>query len=224
MRIAIYWTPGKPSPLDKAASDWLKEEDNKIPGIPKEEVQRLLLAPNHYGFHATIKPPFRLKSEYALEDVAQELTLFIAEKQNRPFTLPRFDVARIGQFICLKPQDESSRLQKFAAETLRRFDHFRKPADEDEITRRRASGLTARQDQLLLKWGYPYVLDEFIFHLTLTGNIQNPNHFKLLNHELLKRFSSKVKFPPCIFDSLSLFIQHDGKPFTEYRRWNFGRS
>ena len=37
------------------------------------------------------------------------------------------------------------------------------------MAKRRKSGLTARQDGYLRRWGYPYVLDEFRFHLTLTG-------------------------------------------------------
>src|SRR5438445_432365 len=34
-----------------------------------------------------------------------------------------------------------------------------------------ATGLSARQAELLARWGYPYVHDEFRFHMTLTGPI-----------------------------------------------------
>jgi len=44
-------------------------------------------------------------------------------------------------------------------------------ASAAELARRRAAGLTQRQDTLLLRWGYPYVMEEFRFHLTLTGKL-----------------------------------------------------
>lgn len=49
------------------------------------------------------------------------------------------------------------------------MDEFRAPLTDADIERRRSAGLTPRQDELMLEWGYPYVLEEFRFHLTLTG-------------------------------------------------------
>jgi hypothetical protein len=40
---------------------------------------------------------------------------------------------------------------------------------EAQLARRREGGLTPAQDALLLRWGYPYVMEEFRFHITLTG-------------------------------------------------------
>lgn len=220
MRIALYWTPKHSTPLARAAADWLKEEV-KIPCVTSEEAGRLVAAPNHYGFHATIKPPFKLRSRYVLEDVEREVALFVSEKQNKPFLLPCLEVARIGTFFCLRPKGESGQLKDFSAATVKRFDCFRKPAEEDEITRRRATGLTVHQDKLLLEWGYPFVLDQFRFHLTLTGNVQNPDHFQPLKQELLKRFTPSLQLP-CSFDALSIFIQHGNQPFFEYSRWDLG--
>jgi hypothetical protein len=42
------------------------------------------------------------------------------------------------------------------------------------MARRRAAGLTPAQERNLIEWGYPYVLDEFRFHLTLTGSLADP--------------------------------------------------
>lgn len=220
MRIAIYYAPESTSPFGKAAAEWLKEEDGKIPGLSDKEVHSLLAAPKHYGFHGTIKPPFRLKSGYRLEDVEHTLSEFMAEKQNRSFDMPRLKVTKIGSFFCLKPATESEQLYRLAAETLQRFDHFRKPAEKEEIERRRAAGLTPRQDQLLLEWGYPYVLDQFNFHFTLTGNVQNPKHFIPINQELEKRFRS-LSQSPISFDCLKLFIQNGENPFVEYNSYYF---
>ena len=222
MRIALYWAPKHSTPLGRAATDWLKGEEGHVSGINNEEMHRLLSAPKHYGVHATLKPPFQLQAGYVLEDVERELGLFAAEQQNKPFWLPGLEVAQIGKFFCLRPVGNSEKLEDFSAATVKRFDHFRKPAEEDEIERRRAPGLTIRQEHLLLEWGYPYVLDEFKFHLTLTGNVEDSNLFQPLKQELLKRFTPALQFP-CPFDSLSMFLQYGTQPFFEYRSWSLGK-
>ncbi len=62
-----------------------------------------------------------------------------------------------------------SRLQAFAAKCLEGFDFFRAPLSAADRERRTNSQLTRRQLELLDRWGYPYVLDEYRFHMTLTG-------------------------------------------------------
>lgn len=83
-------------------------------------------------------------------------------------------LARLGGFIALVPEQPSAGLGELAADCVRAFDPFRMPADAAELARRRAGGLTPRQDALLAQWGYPYVMDEFRFHLTLTGKLAEP--------------------------------------------------
>lgn len=221
MRIALYWTPKPSSLLENVATAWLRGGSNVLPALSKKERQQILAAPNHYGLHATIIPPFRLQPEYYLADVENEVTTFVQEERNRPFTLGKLVVAEIGSFFCLKPEEDSIELQRFAARTVRHFDHFRKPADEIELQRRRAAGLTPRQDQLLLDWGYPYVLEEYRFHLTLTGKINSNAHREVIKEELMKRFEAATR-EPLEFASLSLFLQHGSHPFLEYKRWELG--
>jgi hypothetical protein len=182
-------------------------------------MESLLQAPNHYGFHATIKPPFRLKTGHTLNDVEKELAAFA--KELLPFFLPPLGIARIDNFFCLRPVSDSESVHSLAAEVVRRFDHFRQPAEEKELARRRTAELNDRQEHLLLKWGYPYVLDEFRFHLTLTGNIENERQVEPLRCELLSRFNPVIE-EPVRFDGLSLFVQHGNRAFAEYKRFLFG--
>ena len=74
---------------------------------------------------------------------------------------------------------------------MREFDRFRAPADAAELAKRRAAGLTKRQDELLMRWGYPYVMDEFRFHLTLTGKLADPMR------EALSRALASLTAPLC---------------------------
>ncbi len=219
MRMAVYFVPHSCPSLMKAAAQWLGGKEVNIASIPATELDTLLQAPNHYGFHATIKPPFRLNNGYALHDVENELAAFVKEVQ--PFVLPPLELARINNFFCLRLKSKSGALQSLAAETVQRLDHFRRPAEEQELARRRAAGLSERQEQLLLQWGYPYVLDEFRFHLTLTGNMDNERQAKPIRRELSLRFTPVIQ-ESIYFDELCLFVQHGNSAFTEYKRFPFG--
>lgn len=88
--------------------------------------------------------------------------------------LGRLKLARIGGFIALVPAQPSAGLAALAADCARDFDGFRAPPDAAEMARRRAANLTPRQEELLVRWGYPYVMEEFRFHLTLTGQLAEP--------------------------------------------------
>jgi hypothetical protein len=61
-------------------------------------------------------------------------------------------------------------MDTLAAECVARFDRFRLPSTCDERARR-ANGLSAKQQMLLERWGYPYVMDEWRFHMTLTDKL-----------------------------------------------------
>jgi hypothetical protein len=69
------------------------------------------------------------------------------------------------------PGAEAPGLHALAAEVVERFDDFRAPMTRAELARHDHASLTPRQRELLKRWGYPYVLDEFRFHLTLTDRI-----------------------------------------------------
>src|SRR6202000_780688 len=43
----------------------------------------------------------------------------------------------------------------------------------DDLGRRLAAPLTERQRALLVEWGYPYVFDEFRFHMTLSNSLDD---------------------------------------------------
>ena len=70
---------------------------------------------------------------------------------------------------------------------------------------------------MLLTWGYPYVMDEFRFHLTLTGKVLDDREKETLRHELRERFPEPM-LHGISFSGLSLFIEVDGRPmrFVDY--------
>lgn len=176
-RYAIYYTaPG--SELAKLGASWLgwdmaaRREISPSKG-PSEAVKR----PRKYGFHATLKPPFHL-AEGQKPDALLRAARQIAQ-EHAPFEVAPFRVAQLGAMIALTT-DPSNALTGLAGACVTQLDVFRAPPSEDELARRRARGLTPAQEALLGLWGYPYVLDELRFHLTLTGPVKESGRAALM--------------------------------------------
>ncbi|MGB3315139.1 MAG: DUF1045 domain-containing protein [Albidovulum sp.] len=169
-RYAIYYAPAE-GPFAGAAACWLgrdaaTDRDVAQPAIAGCDLASLTDAPRRYGFHGTLKPPFRLTGtdpaglEAALTDVAAK---------QAPVMAGPLAVARIGHFLALVPAEPLAGIKALAARVVEVFEPCRAPLSEAEYARRRPESLTARQRALLDLYGYPYVMEEFRFHLTLTG-------------------------------------------------------
>jgi hypothetical protein len=121
----------------------------------------------------------------------------------------------------LLPAGDSAALEGLAADCVEAFEPYRAPLDEAEIARRRAAALTPRQDGYLLRYGYPYVLDEFRFHMTLTERLQAAERDQVL--AILAELAAPVCAAPIRIDAIAVFEQHDrAAPFVLRRRYPFG--
>jgi hypothetical protein len=67
-------------------------------------------------------------------------------------------------------------VEQLAADCVTVFDRFRRPLTPQERNRRIAAGARARQIENLDRWGYPFVFEDFRFHMTLTGAIDASRH------------------------------------------------
>lgn len=173
-RYGIYVVPQ--GEFYSAGAEWLGWDSTSGIAVPhpavddiKRPVADLTRTPRKYGFHGTIKPPFRLVGDQSETDLRNATAALC--KQLAPVTVPMLDVRRIGGFVAVVPSERSEGLSRLAADVVTELDRFRAPLTEAELARRRKSGLSDRQEALLSSWGYPYVLDEFRFHLTLTGHL-----------------------------------------------------
>jgi putative phosphonate metabolism protein len=176
VRFAVYYSP-EPGPLSRFGAEWLGWDpasgrpcpQPQIDGLPRP-LAELTEAPRRYGFHATVKPPFRLAETLSLE--ALSLDLAALARRLAPVWLDALRLGTLGDFLALVPAGDASVLGELAQAVVEGLDHFRAPPAQAELARRRAAGLTARQESLLARWGYPYVAEEFRFHLTLTGPLR----------------------------------------------------
>ncbi len=173
-RHAIYFAPA-PGPLARFGAEWLgwDAETGKAAGPPAglppplaARREAVTAEPRRYGFHATLKAPFRL-AEGATVAGLDEAAAMLARRA-RAFALP-LRVAAIGRFVALVPDGNAAPFEWLAARCVTGLDALRAPLSEAEVDRRRRAGLDAIGEAHLAQWGYPYVLDRFRFHMTLTG-------------------------------------------------------
>ena len=170
-RYAIYYIPDLP--LFQIGSDWLGW--NSITGQEttlSADHRRITDRPRKYGFHATVKPPFSLASNSTQGDLQDAFQTFCASVS--PATGSTLKISRLGRFLAMTQDVQSNEVTELAASTVTHFDKFRAPLSDQDIAKRRQRRLTPQQDALMLRWGYPYVMQEFKFHMTLTGPL--PNH------------------------------------------------
>ena len=127
-----------------------------------------------------------------------------------PIDVGPLRVSALSRFIALTPLIGSSALSKFAGKIVQDLDPLRAPLTAKDRARRNPDGLSENQRTLLDRWGYPYVLQEFRFHMTLTGPIQ-PERIQAIREFLEATFQSDVPNwrAPVSIDALTIFKQHD---------------
>ena len=170
MRYAIYFAPRENSALWMAGCRWLgrdaiNDAELEQPAVPDMEatiVRKLTVAPRRYGFHATLKAPFRLIS-VASPGVLLDAVADFANR-HKAFYLPELKVGQFGSFLALQISEPCQNLQTLAAACVSEFDRFR-AAESVSDQARRAKGLDERQRAHLENWGYPYVMDQWRFHI-----------------------------------------------------------
>ncbi len=217
MRVAVDFTPHRDEPLTRIAARWLGRDPFSDEAIEPPEVSTLdpaevayhTAAPRRYGFHATLKAPFRLAPAASEASLAEALASFAAGAE--PFAV-QFAIGRIDDFFALVPAGPEPLLNRLADDVVAAFDRFRAPLGEAEIERRNPDALSAEEVRNLHRWGYPYVFDTFRFHMTLTGRVGAAETERVLA-ALDEVFGALVERPVAI-DGLALFVEPEpGAPF-----------
>jgi putative phosphonate metabolism protein len=220
-RYAIYYTPPRESPLGRFAIAWFgwdhylgqPAEPLATRVLTRDQHLEVTASPRRYGFHATLKAPFRLAAGQDESALCEALEDFAGSQA--PVTIPGLFVASLNGFLALVPAQVPPELPDLADAFVAQLDHFRAP-DPEDLARRRAAGLTPRQQALLDAWGYPYVLEEWRFHMTLTDTLQDGVREAVLE-ELLPWVEIFARRPLRI-DSIALFRQPSREtPFTVLR-------
>jgi len=221
-RYAVYYTPPKGA-LATFGAHWLGwdiEAGQPVahPDIlnlpcPVEDITR---TPRKYGLHGTLKPPFHLAQGTSFTEL-QEACAVLATKLPA-ITLPSLQLSRLGGFLALSISGDQAPLAELASNVVCDLDPFRAPASESEIKRRQQANLNPRQNALLQEWGYPYVMDEFRFHITLTG--PQSQHDASLVHAALAPILVPILPSPFQVSDLTLVGEDTDGMFHQIHRYS----
>jgi hypothetical protein len=173
-RYAIFVTPqGRLAELGAAWLGWDMAKGCRVshPYIDGLDIAKVTNRPRKYGLHATIKPPMRL-ADGTTEDELKRAAITMA-RGIAPIVLGGLKISRIGRFLALTPLGETNPLAQMANTVVEHLDPFRAPPSSEELARRRQRALTPSQESNLTQWGYPHVMKDFRFHITLTGPLKD---------------------------------------------------
>ncbi len=207
-RYAIYYAAAPGSALDRFGAAMLGYDayggcDLPLPeGVPPDW-RDLSEDPRKYGFHATLKAPMTLADGKTEADVTAACKTFASAPRSIPIIKPVVD--SISGFIAVIPATPSPELQQLAADATREFDSFRAPLTAEDRARRNPAKLSPRQCDYLDRWGYPYVMEEFRFHMTLTGRLGSERRETVV--AMLRERFAEIELAQLAIDRIALFRQ-----------------
>ena len=218
-RYAVFFAPDRHSPWRAFGAHWLGRDEHdssalaqpRLAGVCPAEFARLTEEPRRYGFHATLKAPFRLA--HGVEESAVIAQLEALAQGLKPVLLGPLRIATLGGFVALVPDKSPDSLNALAAACVTELDSLRAPLREAELMRRRAAPLDAREAGLLAQYGYPYVMERFHLHFTLTGPA-TPELAQRLTETVAPQLARLNADAPLWLDRLCLFVERaPGAPF-----------
>lgn len=217
-RYAIFFTPT--GPLVDFGARWLGWDSLAGHAVPHLEIAGIDVAsatqtPRKYGLHGTLKAPFYLNAKTDQAALQQAMAQFAAARAS--FDIGALELTSAGGFVALRPIGDQSILRDFAAGIVTGFDDYRAPLTPADIARRRKAKLSARQDRQMLDWGYPYVFEDFHFHLTLTGGLSDTAAGSVI--DALGPHLLPLVPKPFVIDAITLMGQDSAGMFHQIHRY-----
>jgi hypothetical protein len=176
-RVGIYYCPREDDSLFAAGSAWLGRDPTGVERTAQpmiDGIEEVTAEARGYGFHATLKPPMRLAAGTSWSGLL-EATHALAERI-APFELPALAVTDLHGFLALRETEPCAPLQALADACVTELDGYRAAPSDQELARRRRARLTEPQEAMLMRFGYPYVLETWFFHMTLTRRLSAEEH------------------------------------------------
>ena len=228
VRSAIYFAPDPSDRLARIGNAWLGRDPAKgeactqpiLDGIAPARLREMTASPRRYGLHATLKAPFELAQGRTIAQLDAAMAEFA--KTCEPVTNLGLKISEMDGFLALTLSEQYRAVGNLAADCVRSFDPFRAPSREEDLRRRRKAKLSNLEDAFLLRWGYPYVMEAFRFHITLTERL--PDAERDLVKVNLRRIFAPIVNSWFAVDGIALFLQERrDQPFHMVRRYALGR-
>lgn len=212
-RYAVYYAP-RDGAFACHAARWLNDGAGII-ALPAS-AESLTRGARRYGFHGTLRAPFRPANGISEKDIVTAVAALAARL--RPVQCTGLHLENLDGFLALTPTGDTTALADLAASVVKATNPLRAPMTETDIARRRPDSLTPRQRALMDAWGYPFVMEEFRFHLTLTDRL-SPDQIPLVTQALQAYFNPVLPQPFCIED-LCLFGEDAAGAFHLLHRYS----
>ena len=218
-RHAIYFAPAQGSPWCTFGVRWLGRDEcddaalgqHRLARIGPAELDDITAQPRRYGFHATLKAPFRLVGGHTADDLMARMQSLAARL--KPVALGPLHAVTLGDFVALVPAMPPDALAALAAACVIEIDDLRAPLSQADLARRRVEHLDAREQELLQRYGYPYVLERFRLHFTLSGPVAQPTAQRVMQ-AVADPVAQLNAAAPLVLDRLCLFVEPaPGQPF-----------
>ncbi len=182
-RYAVYMIPPHGSPLEEFGRRWLGRTPSAVPDtMPSHpalrdsfcghKTENLIAGTRRRGFHATIRAPFEAAPRITPAQLSAALEEFCTTQP--PVCGPPLRLACLGAQVALVPERPCKAISRLADACLRFFEPLRAPLSPADMERHRMKPLTERQERLLMRFGYPFVLEDYRFYMALTGRIRDP--------------------------------------------------
>jgi Protein of unknown function (DUF1045) len=219
-RFAVYYAP-RPGNFAARANAWLARDPETGISLPQPmllgiaDPAAIIADPRRYGFHGTIRAPFRPAEGTGLPEVAACVARLAASLA--PVVCDGLALENLHGFLALTPLGCEAGLLDLAARVVEGTNDLRAPLTEAEIARRRPDRLSARQKDLLSRWGYPFVMEEFQFHLTLTDRLAGAEVAPAA--EALKSYFIPVLPRPFVIEDLCVFGEDEAGQFHLLHRY-----
>lgn len=214
-RYAVYFTPDAKSDLWRFGSGIIGYDaylGSEVPltvpaGLDMASWARLTEEPRRYGFHATLKAPFHLAVGMSEADLCAAVEEFARE--TTAVGIGPLAVRVSGDFAALYNDGRADEVSELASQIVKNLEPFRAPLSEYDRKRRLSASLTSKQKQYLDTYGYPHVLDQFRFHMTLTGRLSVEDR-RPVELALAAAWGAAQMREPITIDALSV-LRQDGR-------------
>jgi len=220
-RYAIYWVPEPQSALAAFGEKWFAQADEDAPenisGLPPGLIKRATKSPARYGLHATLKAPFRLREDMTVEALQKSLDAFCAIR--RRVRGGGLRLAKFQGYLGLVLKDRTAEADWLAAQCVTLFGHFRAPLSAED-REKRPSNMPPLEAAYFEAFGYPYVLSEFEFHLSLAGPLRAGDIEEV--ESVLQPLLTDEMLKPITLESIALLGEEkDGGQFQLLSRHYF---
>ena len=173
-RLALYWAPRfrRPAARSWAPPGWAAmpraARRCRSPGVPGLDIAELTADPRGYGLHATLEAALPARPVLGGGGGARPRRW---RRGWRPSTCRRWRCRTCDGFLALRESAPCPGLQALADACVEALDPCRAPARGGRAGAATPIGPDPRQEALLARSGYPYVFEEWRFHVTLTRRL-----------------------------------------------------